>query len=473
MQSLHPRHVVATTLSLVLAALSACGSSGGSQPGKSDGGSEASIGAGGTIGTGGTSGSAGTANPSDGGGTGGTAGSGGSSADAGSTVTVSPLGAVPWLASKDGSGPWQPLSGTTFSVTDSAGRYGVAWVCVPGSGKSPTVNIVQATVGESDAVTASCQQPSQLGGTTYTVSGSVLGVPFGGVGFISIREGDATIDPVVPTYSIGVFSQAKNDLIAYARDDSNSGVGIVLQRDVRFSGDTTGFNVNLSQAPSFTVDTLKVANVPSAEQASAGVRLSSPGTSTLLAKPAQTATLSFPEIPANLIRSGDSYVLVGSASASSGSNSTEQDVTLVATSPSATTTLNLPPPLSSSAGVGVVQGKAIASWGTVAFASSAGLTVFEANVSFASGTAAAWNVLVTKGWLGSATSYSFPDPSSTAGWDASWNFPAGQQGTASVSAYHVNLTLPQFQALQINSDYSVLADGTKIERTYNLASGTF
>jgi hypothetical protein len=83
-------------------------------------------------------------------------------------------------------------------------------------------------------------------------------------------------------------------------------------------------------------------------------------------------------------------------------------------------------------------------------------------------------VMATVGWMGTATSYTFPDFSSTSGWNTNWDFPTGQSTTAAAFVYHANMTLSQFAAFaQSNDDYTTLPNGADLEITARATTGTY
>ena len=189
-----------------------------------------------------------------------------------------------------------------------------------------------------------------------------------------------------------------------------------------------------------------------------------------------TTSMPYPAVPSNLAQASDRYLLrAGAASAGLGVL-VVQAVVFVAASPS-NGSLQLPSELSG-AGIMVGGGTATATWGTVTFSNGGGLGLRIAGILPSSLTSPAWSVVVTGAWLGSATSYTFPDFSATSGWHAAWNVPTGQSATATTAAYEANITLPQFQAAGVTpfapvGDYAALPNGTTVELTAGSVSGTY
>jgi hypothetical protein len=93
-------------------------------------------------------------------------------------------------------------------------------------------------------------------------------------------------------------------------------------------------------------------------------------------------------------------------------------------------------------------------------------------------TSPAWLVVVTPAWLGSGTtSYSFPDLSSTSGWNSAWDFPTGQSGYATVAGLHVNTTFTLDQLIGLatgrRDSIAALSNGATYQISLRSESGVF
>lgn len=403
------------------------------------------------------------------GGSGGTGGAGGSGGAGGAgSVGVNVQGTVEWLAVEDGTGPWKATTTTSFAVNDKAGRYGVAWACVPATGPAQ-VEIVQATVAESDTVSVSCQPTPVV--TYYDVKGTLNGIPSGGTAYIAIGD----VDDNKPTAGAPAFHVAApagpNTLVAYSLDSGGSPGKLTVQRGVQFGADTTNFNVNLAGGSALTLFSTDAAGLPAGAKPSGAALLSSSVAGLTRLADTSSTTLKYPTIPG--LKSDEFYLLTASADDSTSTAGFFQEETQATSSPSIKTTLNIPPPLSPNAGIGVVAGTATATWGTVAFSAGNGLTAFAASIASATGTGVNWEVLATKGWLGPATSYVFPDFSQTSGWKAAWDFPTSQNSVAQLGGWSGNVTLQVLRTLEHSADYTVLPDGATVQDTWTMTIGTY
>lgn len=382
----------------------------------------------------------------------------------GTTVSVTRVGTVPWLAVQDGSGAWQTLSGSSFIVTNSAGKYGVAWECTQPSGQ-PLVEITQTTTATSTTPTTSCQAPGTV--TTYSVSGTVSGIPSGGSAFVAVGGPFSTSTGSYTLY--GVPSGAQT-ILAYGENSSATAFYTMVRGSLTVSGNITGENINLSAGDAITaVNNVYLSGLPSGETPALGVLLAPTATSQVTLAANTSTALAYPLVPSTEVVPGDTYVLLG---AGLGSNAVQISA-VVSQSPTNGASLSLPSALSTGAGVGVSGSTATATWGSVTFPTSGGLGSFVASVTPSSITSPTWSVVATSGWLGSSTSYTFPDFSSTSGWNASWDFPTGQSATATVLAEHANLTLSQSVAFAQTRNLANLPNGTSVEVTEQYVSGTY
>lgn len=383
------------------------------------------------------------------------------------TVTVDEVGMINWVAFQDGSGAWQELTGTTFTVPDGAGKYGVAWECTSGSGQ-PTVKVLLATASESTGVTASCQ--GILATYVYTVTGTVLGIPSGGTAFVAIGSRYAVVTASNPNFTLSGVPAGVQTAVAYALYNGGAPYAMVMVRNATISGDTT-WTPDVSTGWAFTLNTFDVTGTPGGETPGLSANLVTSGSAgpTILGSTTGT-TVSYPELPVAFSQPTDTYILDGGALATG----VAQAAVVKSQSPTNGATLQLPSALSLSAGIGVTTSTATATWGSATFATSGGLKFFFASLTPSTITSPAWVVIATGGWMGTATSYTFPDFSATSGWNTSWNFPTGQSATAAMFVYHTNATVSQFATfLHSNEDYTTLPNGADLELTARAATGTY
>lgn len=396
----------------------------------------------------------------------------GGSGGGGTTVTVSVVGSVPWVAAQDGTSTWHTLSGTTFTVTGSSGRYGVAWECAQVSGQ-PLVSVLQATTSESVAVTSACPAPTSTPGTV-SVSGTVYNLPTGGSALVAIGGARTFVTAGSPTYTLNVPTGSYTAFVR-AVDSSSHPSTMVVERNVPVSASTT-LDFDMSSGTPYSFDTLTMTGVPSGESPTMSASLATSGAPPDMISLYNTTSMPYPVVPSNLAQASDRYLLRAEAGVAVPGVLVVQAVVFVAASPS-NGSLQLPSMLSG-AGIAVAGGTASATWGTVTFSNGGGLGLRLADILPTSLTSPAWSVVVTGDWLGSATSYTFPDFSATSGWHAAWNVPTGQSGTGTTAAYEANITLPQFQAAGVTpfapvADYAALPNGTTVELTAGAATGTY
>jgi hypothetical protein len=393
----------------------------------------------------------------------------GGASGGGTTVTVTVAGTVQWLAAQDGSAAWEALSGPTFTVTDPAGKYGVAWECTSPSTSKAYVTVLQATTAEGTGVTASCQA---VPNTTYSMTGTVSGIPSGGSAFVAFGPRFTVLTPYTGTsvsYTLTGIPAGVHTAVVYGLDGSGAPATMVVLRDVTVNGDVT-WSPDLSAGTVFTLKTLSLTGTPSGENPGLAVGLTNPvGGFTYLAQASGTS-LSYPVVPTSLARTTDSYLLAGGGSNASAS----QFVDVKSQGVTSGTGLQLPPALSTGAGITLAGSTATANWGSVSIGATGGLAFFTASVAPGAFASPTWTAELTGGWLGSASSYTFPDVSSTAGWNASWDFPIGQTNTeATVTAYDASLSLSQLAAFNRTQDYASLPDGTRLEGSQLSAYGTY
>lgn len=389
-------------------------------------------------------------------------------------MSVTTAGSVPWLAVQDGSGAWQALSGSSFMVTNAAGKYGVAWECTQGTGV-PAVEIVLATIADATTISASCDVAAPA---TNTVSGSVSGVPTNGDAWIGVGDRVTSVlaSTSTPTYSVANVAAGWQQVIAYGESGSTNGLALtkMVRGSVDIGGSTT-VDIYLASSAAVTITNKGVvalaSSVPSGEEAfvGAGLRSSTLAFGRLMYM--DSSAYDYPVVPSSLAQPGDTYCLVAGAKTLGGAAT--QETVLVSQSPPATADLQAPAPLTAAAGVAGTGGTATVSWGTVRFTTPAGATEFAGDVNPGPASGAEWAVSATPAWLGSSTTYTFPDFSGTTGWSSGWDFPSGESATATTLAVHANVSFQQMLAFDQTQDYTVLPNGTNIALTRKTAVGIY
>ncbi|MEJ2287645.1 MAG: hypothetical protein P8Y02_03190 [Deinococcales bacterium] len=401
----------------------------------------------------------------------------------GTTVQVTTGGTVPWLAAQDGAGAWTRLSGSSFTVTNSAGKYGLAWVCTLGSGQAE-VQVAQATTSDSTSVTASCQ--ANPAPATGSVSGVITGIPSGGFASVSIGgqiKGVST-SGTQATFSLQGIPTGTQTIIAFGVTSGNLLASVYVRRNVTVnSGTNSGITVDLASTTYATTQglstkVLSVTGVPSNETSGvASAYVTGAATANVLSMMLAMPSVNYIPIPPTLANSSDTYAFTADAHTSgfgTGSGGDDQRTLFVSQQPGATTNVSVPGVLPSTAGIGVSGGTAVATWGSPSFSTSGGTTAFIASVT-PSAPSPIWHVDVSSTWLGSASSYTFPDFAATSGWNTTWDFPTGVTADAWVEAAHANLTIDQLlTAVKTDGYPTSYPNGTSIELTQRLATnGTY
>lgn len=391
----------------------------------------------------------------------------------GTAVNVTKVGTVPWLAVQDGTSAWQALSGSSFTVSDSGGRYGVAWECAQSSGQ-PLVHVTQETTADSTAVTASCPTTGTGTPPTYTVSATISGIPAGGSAAIALGNNLGSVSPSSPTYALGPVAAGSQTLLAFGT--TSSGAYDTMVRSKLTVNSNLSENINLSAgAPITSSNSLSLMDstgVPSGEMPLLAVELASAAAPPVIFAFSSSSGLAYPVVPGALTQTGDKYLLIADVEPSSSSFGAYQGATNVSQSPTSSITLQVPPALSASANVNVTSNGASVNWGSASFSSS-GLTAYVAMVTPLPPSSAAWTVTATAAWMGSATSYAFPDFSTTTGWNTSWDFPSGASAYATVEAAHANVTPEQMFEYSQTLDRASLPSGTSLKYTGQFWSGTY
>lgn len=382
-------------------------------------------------------------------------------------VTVDKVGTINWLAYQDGTGAWQQLTGSSFPVSDSAGRYGVAWECPSPITHGPGVGVIQATTAESTAVLAGC--PPTQPTTTYTISGTLSGIPSGGTAVISLGSASASVTAASPGFTLNPVPSGIHTLVAYSLDSGGAPGTMVVSRNVTINSNDSSYNVDLTSGQTFVLDTAQLTNTPSnlstsSTNISAFLVSTGEGINRLATSSPGSATVTYPVLPASLSQSSDLYELSGSSNPPVSSGTTSDQVAMLSHDPSNGQSVALPAPISSDATLTVSASTTTVTWGTAAFTGSGGLTVHSATDDSLTG--ASWIVAVTAGWNGSTATYTFPDFTSVTGWNTAWNPPAASNVALSlVHALHANLSLEPFEVFYLDGGTTSAPDGTLVQST--------
>lgn len=394
------------------------------------------------------------------------------------TVTVTRAAPVSWVAVQDGADAWRPLVGASFDVSDGKGRYGVAWIC-PGDNWvtpiPPMVGVVHAILSEATSITAFCPTvTTYLYPPPHSISGTMSNIPAGGFAMVGVTDpyGSAywpsVYSPGGP-YSFSLQEPGVYALLAFTKDASSSPDRMVMRRGVAVSGDVTGEDIDFSTGVPFSMASVTASSVFGGNPYVTAYLTLADGGAFVLPEERSGPSVSFPTLPTSLREPDDCYEAMAGSS-----GLTDFQVGVVAVEdPSPGVSVQLPAPMPS--GVRVVPSGAAATvtWPPVTLSGVDGTSVF---VAWAIATTSNWVALVSKGWLGTSSAYTYPDLSAVSGWRASWNFPQYQNGQALVGVLRASAGLNPFkQMLPLVSGLSPLRlpAGAKEEGTFGWYSVTY
>ncbi len=304
-----------------------------------------------------------------------------------------------WAAYQEGTGAWQRLTPTTtgeyrFPVTDPQGRYGVAWV----EDESGYVSIIQLTLQDVNELWITLE-PEEI--DTYTVSGQA-NVP----GPFAVAVNGQMGFPFIGSYALSQVPRGTWDLLA-ATGTQQDGViqvtRVYVHRNLAVTSNVT-HNIDFNNArpvtQSFSV------SAPGSEW-SWVFFVTKNGTAAPLAIAQGSAAASFqaPAMPSMLTQTGDFYVV-------GGMSETQNVMAWKGFTTPQNTTLSLPNPLT---GVG-------GNYPTVTGLS----TDFQFWAFSLEYQDKDWSVLVSRRWLGNATSYTVPESAlaNVSGWQPAWSLPS-------------------------------------------------
>jgi hypothetical protein len=324
----------------------------------------------------------------------------------------------PWVAFQDGAGAWQQLTSSggayELTITDPAGRYGVAWVCddtvlFTESG----VTIIQATVAELPAPQGGCE--ASVTPTGGTITGTLSGLGAGEAA--AIRAGIYAARVTANTFSLGPLENGSYDIVATRSDASFVMNRMIILRNTNVTGNQAQNFDFAAQGFAPTSNQITVTGAMSGETTFATGRFSTNRGTVLNASSGNT----YWGIPAAELAQHDMHTVTGGVTTATPA---QRQVTHFLHTP-ANATLALPavftmPTISVVATTPQVRFKASltllsGAYGYVLRYSVGGTTAtrgFVANVS--------------NRWLASSTEYSLPELGSVTGWNSSWNIRAGE-----------------------------------------------
>ena len=354
-----------------------------------------------------------------------------------------------WVAFQDGSGSWtkwSPTSGNTydFPVTDASGRYGVAFHRTETDAVRTVEKtyVIHATISELPSLDMFTTAFYSVSGTlrNYTGSDDSAGV------VMQLREagGDSISDPY--SYTLPYVSEGNRDLAAFEWIAAGSGIPdkFVIRRNINVSGDLVGQDVDFTN----DTDVETLTYTPNEFIGSSAGQLlevyyaTTNGTAfNVISQTYDGATtVYYPYFTnASLDQAGDVYSFQVSNSLDSKYRVRNQ----VATSNPGNQAIGLGS-LADLSGTLVNANQTTGLSYTPDPASFTGSPVFrgfhinlDQTVAGVNG-GAHWHIILSAGWLGTATTYLHPALASVAGFDASWAMSPGIQTKASVSAVTSN-----------------------------------
>ncbi len=357
------------------------------------------------------------------------------------TVTVLPpqfAGLSNWVAYQDGSGPWTvatPSGGQyTFTVTDPAGRYGLAVVSsdtATGTPSSMIGSIYHLTRTEASLVDLSNRKVY----STASLSGTLAGTVSGDTVLVRMRGKSTTLASGTTAFSFGA-PQGQADLIAVRKPGGGTAEAVLVARDVPVLA--SGSAIALDFATGWVLQprsaSLSGALLPN-ESSLIGVSYLTPTTSASLASASGNA-LSFNAVPAANLAPGDFHVITGQAlDAVTGASRRAGVYSKAATAGSLTLPPPTPVPTFGAAG-GAPYARPQLSWAPLAGTKQTYWFAYDTS------TYASWDLTLSSGWLAgnAAPTYTFPAFTSLAGWNNGWGFTPG--ATLAWSYYNLSLSTP-------------------------------
>ncbi len=353
-------------------------------------------------------------------------GGGGSktSTAAGGTVTVLPPqfdGDAYWVAYQDGSGPWKvvgPSNGKyTFTVTDPAGRYGMALIDEePGS---PTPAYVDGQVHYFTLAEVSQIDYSSFRLlTSAVVTGSVSGLQAADTARVHVRTRAANVAAGGSSYNFLAFSGTHN-LAAIRQAGGGAADRLVVLRNISLPSSVPPIDF-ASQGFALTPQSATATGEDSGDSVVTYANWLTPNTSTNLAIATGNA-LAFNALPAANHQADETHFIGARATQSATGKTclagryTKSPVGVAITLPA-----KINSPVFGTA-VTTPYYRPTLSWSPIA--GSLASDVFAADTT----NHIYWSATFSAGWLAgnTATSYTFPDFSGLAGWNNAWGFAYG------------------------------------------------
>jgi Bacterial Ig-like domain len=363
-----------------------------------------------------------------------------------------------WVAFQDGNGPWRVLEGSAgvypFTVTNKAGKYGIAYICPKAPGGSvlvppltaPTLEMRLFTLAEIKAPRFGCnvpyQNPNQISPTTKTFrfSGDIKGLEATEFATIQTQNGSVFSDTssIDPTNSYRrVLRQGTYSVIVGRRKKSASGYTdfttpynkVIVEQDFNLNADTVRDFDFSTQGFSPVQKTVKVVGVLKSEQLYLS-GFTSYGTAlvdlpNLKNYSADTAIGTLDVIPENLLGSDDVYAVRAYTNSSQGQDRTGRDIYKTGKTWPSSLTLPAVPVIQFRSETETTYARPNVKIDQIISSGDLIQLQFSEDAYTTTGQTTGrhvWNIAASGNWLNAAQTLIAPDFSGLSGWKSDWGF---------------------------------------------------
>ena len=353
----------------------------------------------------------------------------------GGTVTVTLGQGVAWAAYQDGNGPWQRFSGASFQVTDPAGRYGFAYVCVFETSVAQ-VTVTQATVAELRTLAAACEGDTAPP-TAYHVTGRVTNVGTGAIASVhTVSDSDGGLSEGA-SFDLYPTLAGTRDLVGL-RSTNPAGCPdrVVFRRDLMVNAGVSGQDLDFAGGSGFLARPFTVSGATAGRNLVAAQNLLTKNETGVFVCRISTPSGQWQAVDSGVIAE-DLYLFVALADSGVSGGPEESALKYVSAVPDpGSQSVTLPAPITGLSATGrnpLYRGLAYVS------------TTLPLRAYLLSHIQPGrwWIILVTAGWLGGASQYQTPDLSQVNGWNSAWEMRAGVEIAWSGSVHLSNRGLEE------------------------------
>lgn len=344
-------------------------------------------------------------------------------------------------AYQTGSGAWQALapSGTgvyTFTVPSGETRYGVTINCPTGlQASSMKATTYQATTTEATTLKLSC--PLAFSGSAAKVSGSYSLSAVAGTSLNLYSDtGQKSFSGATGPYETSSTLGGNRELVAIAQDVGGNYVGVKVIRSLNITAPIV-VNINFTAADVFATGVVNdfSASVPTGFSANFGSYfLSSSGAFIAFLNSTSATSGSYNKVPSTI--PGDLHWVYASASGPGGRQVAQINVR----ANPATENFALPAPFPPSTTVAGAKLPTFPIGHLVSDPDFRGYSViytWDALPGVTGASSAIWQTFLSKGWIGSTTSYTLPDLTSLPGFGGAKPL-SGEQASYILGAFLSN-----------------------------------